>query len=95
VPRGTNNLPLQNGLGDGNSPRTGFRGMPWWNTDMSLMKRFAVGYGSLMFRVDVFNLFNQDNTSIPQVSMNSLTFGEPNTGSWGRRSAQLSLKYTF
>jgi hypothetical protein len=48
-----------------------------------------------MFRIDVFNALNQDNTSIPQLNMNSLTFGQPNTGSYGRRSAQVSVKYSF
>ncbi len=95
VPLGTNGLPLQNSLGDGNAPRTGFRGMPWWNTDLSLFKRFDAGPGRLTLRFDVFNALNQDNTSIPQNSMNSLTFGQPNTGSWGRRSVQISLKYAF
>ncbi|MCL4814210.1 MAG: TonB-dependent receptor [Vicinamibacteraceae bacterium] len=95
VPRGANGLPLQNSLGPGNAPRNGFRGMPLWNTDLSLMKRFNVGYGRLMFRIDVFNALNQDNTSIPQNNMNSLTFGQPNTGSYGRRSAQVSVKYSF
>ncbi len=95
VPLGANGLPLQNSLGNGNAPCNGLRALPWWNTNLALFKRFGVGYGRVTLRIDVFNLLNQDNTGIPQYNMNSLTFGQPSTGSWGRRYAQVSLKYSF
>ena len=100
VPLGTNNLPLANSLGDGNAPRNGERMAGFWNTDLSVMKRFRIG-GSrrLTFRVDAFNVFNQDNyggapgTTIPNTfnNMSSPSFGQ-NTNNWGRRNVQLSLK---
>jgi hypothetical protein len=92
APLGTNNLPLQNALGNGNAPRNADRGAHFWNTDLSLSKRFGVGVlGNLLFRIDVFNLLNQDNYGNPNVNMSSTTFGT-NGNNWGRRSAQISGK---
>jgi hypothetical protein len=95
VPLGSNNLPLANSLGNGNAPRNSERGAVWWNTDLSLMKRFDLP-GTVLFtvRVDAFNLFNQDNYGAPVSSMNSTSFGL-NTNDFGRRIIQLGGKFTF
>ncbi len=95
VPLGSNNLPLANSLGNGNAPRNGERGAAVWNTDLSLMKRFALP-GSVRFtvRLDAFNALNQDNYGIPVVSMTSLSFGQ-NTNNFGRRILQLGGKISF
>jgi hypothetical protein len=103
APLGTNGLPLQNGLGNGNAPRNGERSAGFWNTDLSLMKRFYLfGDTQLQIRADVFNAFNQDNYGIPTANMNSPSFGEnPGTGQpgqsngWGRRIVTLGAKFTF
>ena len=50
VPLGSNNLPLQNSLGNGNAPRNSERGAAFWNTDLSLMKRFDLP-GTVRFTV--------------------------------------------
>lgn len=94
VPLGSNNLPLANSLGDGNAPRNSERGAPFFNTDLSLMKRFKMGLHAVMIRVDVFNLFNQDSYGVPVSSMSSLSFGQ-NTNNWGRRTVQLSGKFSW
>ena len=96
VPLGSNNTPLANSLGDGNAPRNSERGAAWWNTDLSLMKRFDLP-GTVLFtvRVDAFNLFNQDNYGAPVNSMNSASFGLNNTNDFGRRIIQLGGKFTF
>ena len=95
VPLGSNNLPLTNSLGNGNAPRNSERGAPFWNTDLSLMKRFDLP-GALRFtvRADAFNLLNQDSYGAPVNNMNSTSFGQ-NTNNWGRRIVQLSGKFTF
>ena len=95
VPLGSNNLPLANSLGDGNAPRNSERGAAFWNTDLSLMKRFDLP-GSVVFqvRVDAFNLFNQDNYGAPVNSMTDPSFGL-NTNNFGRRIIQLGGKFTF
>ena len=95
VPLGSNNLPLQNSLGNGNAPRNSERGTAFWNTDMSLMKRFDLP-GTVVFtvRVDAFNLLNQDNYGAPVSSMSSTSFGL-NTNNFGRRIIQLGGKFTF
>ena len=95
VPLGSNNLPLANSLGNGNAPRNSERGAAFWNTDLSLMKRFDLpGTAQFTVRADAFNLFNQDNYGAPVNSMNSTSFGL-NTNNFGRRIIQLGGKFTF
>jgi hypothetical protein len=94
VPLGTNNAPLLNSLGNGNAPRNSERSAPFWNTDLSLAKRFPIAFTRLLVRVDVFNVFNQDNFGIPVNSMTNPSFGQ-NTNNWGRRQATLSAKVTW
>lgn len=96
TPLGTNNLPLQftqpNG---GNAPRNGERGPGYWNTDLSLSKRFRLGGDrAFIVRIDSFNVLNQDNYGTPVSAMNSTSFGE-NTNNWGRRSFTFSGKFSF
>jgi len=95
VPLGSNGLPLANSLGDGNAPRNSERGAPFWNTDLSLMKRFDLpGTARFTARIDAFNVFNQDNYGIPVVNMSSPSFGQ-NTTNFGRRILQLGGKISF
>jgi hypothetical protein len=92
---GTNNLPLQNGLGNGNAPRNGLRGPGFQNWDLSLSKRFRTfGDQSLLVRADVLNAFNQDEYGNPVSNMNSPDFGR-NTNNWGNRSITLGVSYAF
>jgi hypothetical protein len=95
VPLGSNNLPLANSLGNGLAPRNSERGAAFWNTDLSLMKRFDLP-GTVLFqvRVDAFNLFNQDNYGAPVNNMTNTSFGL-NTNNFGRRIIQLGGKFTF
>ncbi len=95
VPLGTNNLPLANSLGNGNAPRNTERTAAFWNTDLSLLKRFYVfGDRQLIIRADAFNAFNQDSYGLPTNLMNSASFGQ-NGNSWGRRIVTLSAKIVF
>jgi hypothetical protein len=95
APLGSNNLPFANSLGNGNAPRNSERSAAWWNTDLSLMKRFDLpGTVQFMARVDVFNLLNQDIYGAPANSMSSTSFGV-NTNDFGRRVIQLGGKFTF
>ena len=95
VPLGSNGLPLANSLGDGNAPRNSERAAAFWNTDLSLMKRFSLPRDvKFMVRVDGFNIFNQDNYGVPNNTMSSTSFGL-NTNNWGRRIFQLAGKFTF
>lgn len=95
VPLGNNNLPLANSLGNGNAPRNSERAAPFWNTDLSLMKRFDLpGRVRFSVRIDAFNVFNQDNYDLPVLNMASPSFGQ-NTRNWGRRIIQLGGKFTF
>ena len=95
VPLGSNNLPLANSLGNGNAPRNTERTASFWNTDLSLLKRFYVfGDRQLIIRADAFNAFNQDTYGLPTNLMSSTSFGQ-NGLSWGRRIVTLSAKFSF
>ena len=92
---GTNNLPLANSLGNGNAPRNTERTASYWNTDLSIMKRFSIfGERQLIVRADAFNAFNQDQYGLPTVLMNSASFGQ-NGANWGRRIITLSAKFVW
>jgi hypothetical protein len=106
VPLGTNNLPLANSLGNGNAPRNNERFNGFWNTDLSLLKRFYIfGARQLVIRADAFNAFNQDNygastnISTAMTNMSSTSFGQNPGGTtangWGRRIVTLSAKFSF
>jgi Carboxypeptidase regulatory-like domain/TonB dependent receptor-like, beta-barrel len=94
APVGSNGLPLANALGNGNAPRNSERGAPFWQTDLSVLKRFSLGQRQLHIRADVINAFNQDRYDNPVNLMNSPSFGQ-NTNDFGRRSVLLSAKVVF
>ncbi len=95
VPLGTNGLPLAFSLGNGNLGKNTLRAPGFWNTDISLSKKFKfLEKQALTFRVDFLNAFNQDNYGIPVNSLNSTSYGL-NTNNWGNRSITLGAKYTF
>jgi hypothetical protein len=95
TPLGSNGLPLQNGLGNGNLGKNTLRAPGFWNSDLSLSKNIRILESQkLILRADLFNAFNQDNYGIPVNSLNSLSFGQ-NTNNWGNRSMTLGVKYTF
>ena len=95
TPLGTNNLPLANALGNGSAGRNTERGAAFWNTDLSIMKRFfLLGDRQLVVRADAFNAFNQDSYGLPNSNMSSASFGL-NSNNWGRRIVTLSAKFIW
>jgi outer membrane receptor protein involved in Fe transport len=100
VPLGANGLPLANSLGNGNLGRNTLRAPGFWNTDLSVLKRFRLPFGqdsephSFILRADFLNAFNQDSYGIPVNNMSSIDFGR-NLNNFGNRSITLSAKYTF
>lgn len=101
VPLGTNNLPLANSLGNGNAPRNSERTAGYWNTDLSVLKRFGTGRTQVHIRADIFNAFNEKNyggvapatTNLGNIMTNP-SFGK-NTNNWGQRTATVSAKVVF
>ena len=99
VPLGTNGLPLANSLGNGNLGKNTFRAPGFWNSDLSILKRFVLPWGGeskhrFQIRADFLNAFNQDNYGRPVNVMNNIDFGK-NLNNWGNRSITLSAKYVF
>jgi outer membrane receptor protein involved in Fe transport len=91
---GTNLLPLANSMGNGNGPVRGERGPGFWQTDLSILKRFFIGQTQLVIRGDLLNAFNQDNYGNPVAAMNNPSFGQ-NTRDWGERTVTLSAKFIW
>jgi hypothetical protein len=95
----------------GNVGRNTFTGPTYYNTDLNLMKRFAITErAALQFRAECFNVFNQlqfeqPGTSVSAGAGNSLadpgTFGQSLSeltradGTTAARQIQLALKLTF
>jgi hypothetical protein len=95
VPLGTNGLPLQNSLGNGNLGRNTFRGPGFRNTNLSVQKKFRfLESKALIVRADFLNAFNQDNYGNPVSNLNSVDFGR-NLNNFGNRSILLSGKFSF
>lgn len=99
---GANNLsglPLANVQFNGNLGKNTFRAPGFWNSDISVLKRFVLPWGGeakhrFQIRADFLNAFNQDNYGRPVNLMNSADFGK-NLNNWGNRSITLSAKYVF
>ncbi len=99
VPLGTNGLPLVNSLGNGNLGKNTFRAPGFYNSDLSVQKKFFMPWGEnphrLIFRADFVNAFNQDNYGRPVNTLSSgADFGK-NLNNWGNRTITLALKYSF
>ncbi len=81
----------------GNSERNLMRGPHAFSTDLALIKNFPFGdqekYGTLQFRSEFFNAFNNVNLFLPNNTVNSPSFGQI-TGSNPARVIQFALKYS-
>ena len=78
----------------GNSGRNILRGPGWSALDLSLQKRVFAGPTSLIFRWDVFNVFNHTNFDLPDSFLGSPTFGQILSAQSPRRF-QFGVKYVF
>ncbi len=94
VPRTSSGAVLAASLGNGNGLRNAHRAEGFWNTDLSLSKRFSLGRHRLTVRLDAFNAFDQDDVGIPVNAMSNADFGR-NNNNWGARTITLGAKYAF
>jgi hypothetical protein len=79
----------------GNSPRDPMVGPGNVNTDISAFKRFQIyGRANLLYRAELFNLFNNTNLNNPNGVLGNANFGRI-TGASGARSVQMALKFEF
>ena len=81
----------------GSLPRNALRAFPLNQTDLSVRRLFNLGEGvTLLFRTDIFNIFNHPNFGDPNPRLSQATFGQA-TGMYGRTvsvgSAGLSPLY--
>lgn len=76
--------------------RNTFRAVGILNTDFSLIKNFRLKEGqSLVFRTEVFNLWNRTHFAIPVRVLEAPAFGRSVDTSLPARQVQLALKYVF
>lgn len=81
--------------GPGDSPRDPLVGPGYVDTDLSAFKRFALMHDSdLLFRGEVYNLFNNVNLSNPNGTVGNGNYGKI-TGTSAPRIVQFALKYEF
>jgi hypothetical protein len=81
----------------GNTGRDGFSQLWLWDTDMSLIKRFAITERhKLEFRAEATNLSSSVSFGYPTTSIASSTFGRIKDDTvGGSRKIQMALKYNF
>lgn len=81
--------------GPGDSPRDPIVGPGNVDTDISAFKQFALVHDSdLVFRGEIYNLFNNVNLSNPNGTVGNGNYGKI-TGSGAPRIVQFALKYEF
>jgi hypothetical protein len=69
---------------------------PYFNNDLSIIKRFNLGESySLSIKAEFLNSFNQHTFSIPDTQPYDGTFGEPGGTVNGARNTQLTARFTF
>ena len=86
------------GAGDpGNTGRNTFRGPRYFDTDISLVKRFRITENNAVtFRAEAYNAFNNANFANPGVTLTSpATFGKVSAIVGNPRIYQMALRYDF
>jgi hypothetical protein len=79
----------------GNSPRDPMVGPGNVETDVSAFKRFQIyGRANLLYRAELFNLFNNTNLNNPNGVLGNANFGRI-TSAGNARSVQMALKVEF
>jgi len=82
---------------NGNLGRNTFTGPSFFTVDMSLSKDFRLPIteeSRVQFRAEIFNLFNRVNLYLPNVDLNSSSFGR-STQTFDAREIQFALKLIF
>lgn len=83
----------------GNAGRNTLRGDRYYNTDISLIRRFPLHLlgdaGGLHFRAEFFNVFNHPNFNLPVSTLSSGAFGRFVNNATAPRIIQFALKVTF
>ncbi|HEY0321456.1 MAG TPA: TonB-dependent receptor [Pyrinomonadaceae bacterium] len=81
---------------NGSTPRNAFRAGNLWLSNTSVVKTFKISENrGLVFRMDIFNVFNRANFGIPVRFLEAPAFGTAtDTVTTGRR-IQFAVKYSF
>jgi hypothetical protein len=80
----------------GNAGRNILRGQGWQGLDLSLQKAFAAGPTRVIFRWDVFNVFDTVNLGLPDSNLsNTATVGTIRSLAGDPRIMQFSLRVSF
>ena len=81
----------------GNTGRNTFRGPRYFDTDVSLVKRFRIVENhAITFRVEGYNIFNNVNFANPTVTLSTpQTFGKLTALVGNPRIFQMAMRYDF
>ena len=91
----TSAFPLPTLGTEGNEQRNRFRGPGYANTDLSVLKSFAISdLAQLQLRADAFNLFNRPNLTAFQSDLSNGNFGKA-TQAFNARYFQLAGRVSF
>ena len=77
--------------------RNVLRGPSFWNLDLGLQKNFRLPWENtrLQIRADAFNVFNHNAFGLPNVNINSTTFGQITTTATTPRVMQFAVRLDF
>jgi len=81
----------------GNTGRNSFRGPRYFDTDLSIVKKFKIWENhAVTFRVEAYNLFNNANFANPSVGITTpATFGKVSSIVGSPRIYQMAMRYDF
>lgn len=74
-----------------------FRSPSFWSWDMGLSKKIAMPWEGhrITLRADAFNVFNKNSFSVPNLTLNSTTFGRITSSLSSPRELQFAIRYDF
>ena len=93
----TSDFPSPAAGSNGSLGKNTFTGPAFRSVDLSLLKNFRLPISEdsqLQFRAEFFNLLNQVNLYLPNINLNSSTFGK-STQAFDAREIQFALKILF
>lgn len=88
---------FRNPIGGEIGERNNLRGPSFWNLDLGMAKNFRLPWEGqrLQLRVDAFNVLNRNVFGLPNVNINSTSFGNITTSALAPREVQFAVRWDF
>lgn len=78
--------------------RNTFRSLGFWSLDLAISKKWKMPWAErhlITFRVEAFNATNNNSFDVPNITLNSTSFGQITDSLSSPRDIQFSLRYDF